>query len=81
MKRQKQCEADMNWAITPLIDTNGNGLVLTSDGNHVIVKNDIGASNQRWLLSKEVSSSSECKVNLKDTLNISEQYKFDLYLK
>ena len=52
----------MNWTITPLIDTNGNGLVLTSDGNNVIVKNDIGATNQRWMLSKELSNTSECKV-------------------
>ena len=52
----------MNWTVTPLIDTNGNGLVLTSDGNNVMVTNDIGATNQRWLLSKELSISSESKV-------------------
>ena len=54
----------MNWTITPLIDTNGNGLVLTSDGNNVMVSNDIGATNQRWLLSKELSILSESKVML-----------------
>ena len=57
-----ECKADMNWTVTPLIDTNGNGLVLTSDGNNVMVTNDIGATNQRWLLSKELSISSESKV-------------------
>ena len=61
-KGQNECKADMNWTVTPLIDTNGNGLVLTSDGNNVMVTNDIGATNQRWLLSKELSISSESKV-------------------
>ena len=63
-KEQNECKADMNWTITPLIDTNGNGLVLTSDGNNIMVSNDIGATNQRWLLSKELSVLSESKVML-----------------
>ena len=53
---------DINWTITPLIDTKGNGLVLSSDGKNVVVKNDISASNQCWLLSKQSSSLSGVKV-------------------
>ena len=73
-KRQNECKADMNWTITPLIDTNGNCLVLTSDGSNVNVKNDLGASNQRWLLSKELSNSSECKVIMKNIIREMDVY-------
>ena len=64
----------MNWTITPLIDTNGNCLVLTSDGSNVNVKNDLGATNQRWLLSKELSNSSECKVIMKNIIREMDVY-------
>jgi hypothetical protein len=62
---------DINWTITPLIDTDGNGLVLSSDGKNAIVKNDISASNQRWLLSKKSSNLTDLKV---ETLIIKLQY-------
>ena len=61
-RHSNEGEQDTNWTITPLIDTNGNGLVLSSDGTNVTVNNDIGASNQRWLLSKEMSNTHQPKV-------------------
>ena len=61
----------MTWSITPLIDTTGNGLVLSSDGKYVTVKNDIGAPDQLWVLTNPISDSSQSKVILSENSNLS----------
>ena len=61
----------MTWSITPLIDTTGNGLVLSSDGKYVTVKNDIGAPDQLWVLTNPISDSSQSKVILSKNSNLS----------
>ena len=62
-EKQEYDESLHNWTITPMIDTsNGNGLVLSSQGTHVIVKKDIGSRKQRWALNKKLSSSSKSRV-------------------
>ena len=62
-EKQEYDESLHNWTITPMIETsNGKGLVLSSQGAHVIVKKDVGSTKQRWSLNKKLSNPSKSRV-------------------
>ena len=58
----EKCEMNFNWAIMPLIEFCNGELVLSSDGENVIIQNDAGLAIQRWVLKQESLDAVQPKV-------------------